>query len=171
VRRGLVFGPEERFHHYLGRCFAGFTMPNDLGLARVAAMRRADDLFFDIVSQIRMPGWSRGRVALVGDAAYAPSFLSGQGSSLALVGAYVLAGELAITADHAVAFAAYEGRMREFVRMNQGLAAAGGVFVAPRTVEELALRNQALRDPAGLPGDDGRAANSALALPAYAHAG
>jgi len=44
----------------------------------VRAMRAADDLFFDVISQIRMPAWSRGRVALVGDAAYAPSFLTGQ---------------------------------------------------------------------------------------------
>ena len=44
----------------------------------VRAMRTADDLFFDVISQIRMPAWSRGRVALVGDAAYAPSFLPGR---------------------------------------------------------------------------------------------
>ncbi|MFF5213379.1 FAD-dependent monooxygenase [Streptosporangium sp. NPDC000396] len=47
-----------------------------------------------------MPAWSTGRVALVGDAAYATSFMSGQGSSVSLVGAYVLAGELATHGDH-----------------------------------------------------------------------
>ena len=66
----------------------------------VEAMLAANDLYFDAVEQIRMPSWSKGRVALVGDAAYAPSFLTGQGTSLALVGAYVLAGELASHADH-----------------------------------------------------------------------
>lgn len=59
------------------------------------ALPDADDLFFDAVSQIRMPRWSEGRVALVGDAAFAPSFLTGQGTSLALVGAYMLAHSLA----------------------------------------------------------------------------
>src|SRR5262245_52023059 len=60
-------------------------------------VERAQDFYFDSVSQIRMLTWSRGRIALVGDAAYAPSLASGQGTSLALVGAYVLAGELSAT--------------------------------------------------------------------------
>ena len=60
----------------------------------LAAMREAPDFYFDSVSQVRMGSWSAGRVALVGDAGYCPSPLSGQGSSLALVGAYVLASEL-----------------------------------------------------------------------------
>jgi 2-polyprenyl-6-methoxyphenol hydroxylase-like FAD-dependent oxidoreductase len=74
----------------------------------VDAMRDADDLFFDTAGQIRMPHWSTGRVVLVGDAAYAPSFRTGQGSSLALVGAYTLADALAGRRDHAEAFAAHE---------------------------------------------------------------
>ena len=52
-------------------------------------------LYFDRVSQIRMPKWSQGRIALVGDAAYCVSLVAGQGSALAMTGAYVLAGELA----------------------------------------------------------------------------
>jgi 2-polyprenyl-6-methoxyphenol hydroxylase-like FAD-dependent oxidoreductase len=76
-------------------------------LGMLAAMREADDVFFDGVSQIRMPRWHRGRVALAGDAAYAPSFLTGQGSSLVLVGAYMLAGSLS-GRDHAAGLAAYE---------------------------------------------------------------
>ncbi|RYJ29142.1 putative oxidoreductase [Streptomyces sp. L-9-10] len=126
--------------------------------------------FFDTISQIRMPRWSTGRVALAGDAAHAPSFLSGQGSSIALVGAYVLAGELASHGSHIAAYAAYEDRTREFVKLNQDLATAGGASVLPRTADELALRNRALRDPARLPGDQGRSANSALILPDYADA-
>ncbi|MEU0254598.1 hypothetical protein ABZ299_19275 [Streptomyces sp. NPDC006184] len=62
--------------------------------------------FFDVVSQIHLPTGSSGRVALAGDAAHATSFLSGQGSSVSLVGAYVLAGEPAARADHTEAFAA-----------------------------------------------------------------
>src|SRR3546814_1737605 len=71
----------------------------------VDQMLKADDLFFDAVSQIRMPIWSSGRVVLTGDAAHATSFLSGQGSSCALVSAYVLAGELATHANYQEAFA------------------------------------------------------------------
>lgn len=137
----------------------------------VAAMHAADDLFFDVASQIHMPRWSQGRVALVGDAAHAPSFFSGQGSSIALVGAYVLAGELATNPDHRSAFAAYEHGARGFVELNQALAGKGGVSVAPRTAEELARRNAALRASSSLPsGDEGRAVNSALTLPTYAPA-
>lgn len=110
----------------------------------VEAMRRADDLFFDTVSQIHMPRWSLGRVALVGDAAYAPSFLSGQGTSLALVGAYVLAGELAAYADPIAAFTSYEQIVRPFVEANQELATGGGGLLLPRTPEELDRRNKAL---------------------------
>jgi 2-polyprenyl-6-methoxyphenol hydroxylase-like FAD-dependent oxidoreductase len=140
--RRLVFGPEDRFNHSLGSCFAIFSMPNDMGLSHggviygeagrsagvfavrnskdvfaflifasddppfgarpdvqeqykrteavfagggwevprlLEAMRRAEDLYSDTVSQTRMPVWSSRRVALVGDAAYAPSFRSGQG--------------------------------------------------------------------------------------------
>ena len=61
----------------------------------LAAMDTTDDLYFDRVSQIRMPSWRRGRIALVGDAAMAVSFLAGEGAGLAMTGAYVLAGEIA----------------------------------------------------------------------------
>jgi 2-polyprenyl-6-methoxyphenol hydroxylase-like FAD-dependent oxidoreductase len=111
----------------------------------VAAMRTAEDLFFDTVSQIRMPRWSTGRVALVGDAAYAPALLSGQGTSLALVGAYVLAGELATAGgDPTVAFPAYERALRPFVERNQELARTGGAVLIPRTRASLWLRNRVL---------------------------
>ncbi|GAB2832790.1 FAD-dependent monooxygenase [Actinocorallia aurea] len=85
------------------------------------ALRASDDFYFDAVAQVRMPRWSTGRVALVGDAAHCPSPMSGQGTSLALVGAYVLADELA-KASHPEAFAHYETRMRPFVEANQALA-------------------------------------------------
>ena len=85
----------------------------------LAAMPDAPDFYFDGMSVVEMERWSAGRVALVGDAAYGPSPASGQGTSLALVGAYVLAHELAAAGDHQVAFAAYEQRMRHFVTVNQ----------------------------------------------------
>jgi 2-polyprenyl-6-methoxyphenol hydroxylase-like FAD-dependent oxidoreductase len=111
----------------------------------LAAMRMADDLFFDSVSQIRMSSWTKGRVSLVGDAGYAPSFLSGQGTSLAVVGAYQLAAALAAAGgDHQVAFPVYEESMRHYVEQNQRLAlkAAGGMI--PRTTLGLWLRNRML---------------------------
>ncbi|MFJ3220269.1 FAD-dependent monooxygenase [Kitasatospora sp. NPDC086801] len=137
----------------------------------VSAMREADDLFFDVVSQIHLPTWSRGRVALAGDAAHATSFLSGQGSSVSLVGAYLLAGELAGHADHAAAFAAYERRARPFVERNQALAASGGTALVPGTQDMLDARNAALRNPTSLTGTGGRAAHTGVILPDYDHAG
>ncbi|MFC3450300.1 FAD-dependent monooxygenase [Amycolatopsis speibonae] len=131
----------------------------------VDTMRAADDLFFDVVSQIRMPRWSSGRVVLVGDAAHAPSFLTGQGSSLALVGAYLLARELAMTTDHTEAFAAYEQSLRGFVELNQALVTAGNSTMFPSTPEALEQRNTALRRLSALPEDAKEPAHSALTLP------
>ncbi|AQZ68727.1 unnamed protein product [[Actinomadura] parvosata subsp. kistnae] len=90
-------------------------------------MRRAPDFYFDSVGQVRLDRWTRGRVALLGDAAYCPSSLSGMGTGLALVGAYVLAGELAAAGgDHRVAFARYEEELRAYaegcLKMGDGVA-------------------------------------------------
>lgn len=134
----------------------------------VDAMRDADELFFDTAGQIRMPHWSNGRVVLVGDAAYAPSFLTGQGSSLALVGAYMLANALAGHPDHAAAFAAHERGLREFVAMNQALVDNGGATLFPTTASALQQRNTKLRDLVTLPSATSRPAHSALTLPAFA---
>jgi 2-polyprenyl-6-methoxyphenol hydroxylase-like FAD-dependent oxidoreductase len=229
--RRLVFGPEEQFHHYLGYCFAGFTMRNDFDLSSegvvwnapgrgaalyavggsdelhgflvftrtdppfdafrdpvaqrelvasvfagdgweiprmTGAMRTADDLFFDVVSQIRMPRWSAGRVALVGDAAYAPSFMTGQGSSVALVGAYMLAGGLATEPTHTEAFAAYERGTRPFVELNQAIVSNGSPSLFPRTAEDLRERDDMLRRTPSLPADTDRAEFSSLTLPNFA---
>jgi 2-polyprenyl-6-methoxyphenol hydroxylase-like FAD-dependent oxidoreductase len=81
-----------------------------------------DDLYFGALAQVRMPSWCHERVALVGDAGYCPSPFTGQGTSLALVGAFVLARELVLSdGDHAAAFSRYEARMRPFVLVNQDL--------------------------------------------------
>ncbi|MFI6499856.1 FAD-dependent monooxygenase [Nonomuraea typhae] len=140
---------------------AGWEVPGML-----AAMREADDVFFDAVGQIRMPRWSGGRVALVGDAAYAPSFLTGQGTSLALAGAYMLAASLA-GRDHAAGFAAYEHTTREFVTLNQGLVGEGGATLFPTTAEALEQRNDRLRKLSAIPSTEGRPAHSALTLPEF----
>ncbi|GAA4531212.1 FAD-dependent monooxygenase [Amycolatopsis samaneae] len=100
----------------------------------LAQARRAPDFYFDACAQVRLESWSAGRVALVGDAACAGSPLSGQGTSVALVGAYVLAGELAAAdGEHRAAFARYEQRLREFARVNNKFALGMAKRVAPRT--------------------------------------
>ncbi|MDA1360460.1 FAD-dependent monooxygenase [Glycomyces luteolus] len=87
----------------------------------LAAAETAPDFYFDSLSQIHMDRWSQGRAALIGDAAHCASAASGQGTSLALVGGYVLAGELAKAKGDPAAFAAYEGLMRPFAKANQAL--------------------------------------------------
>jgi 2-polyprenyl-6-methoxyphenol hydroxylase-like FAD-dependent oxidoreductase len=91
-----------------------------------SSMRQAPDFYFDAAAQIHMPHWTKGRIALIGDAGYAPSPLSGQGTSLALVGAYVLAGELfQAHGDHTKAFSQYEKVLHSFVKKNQKLVSMG----------------------------------------------
>ncbi|MED1412551.1 MULTISPECIES: FAD-dependent monooxygenase [Bacillus] len=111
-------------------------------------MKEATDFYFDEICQIHMPTWSKGRITLVGDAAYGPSPLSGQGTSLALIGAYVLAGELKATHDdYSRAFVTYEQEMRKFVEKNQkiGLLAAGSMV--EKSSFKIFLRNLMLRVP------------------------
>lgn len=92
--------------------------------ALLAAAGEADDFYFDSFAQIHMPSWSTGRVTLVGDAGYCASPLSGMGTSLALVGAYLLAGELGPASSFdglPDALARYESRMRPYVDTCQKL--------------------------------------------------
>jgi 2-polyprenyl-6-methoxyphenol hydroxylase-like FAD-dependent oxidoreductase len=98
------------------------------------------------MSQIEAPAWSAGRVALVGDAASCPSLLAGEGSGLAMVAAYVLAGELrAAGGDHATAYRRYEARLRPFIEGKQRSARRFAGYFAPRTRLGLWVRNQAMR--------------------------
>ncbi|TMR93095.1 FAD-dependent monooxygenase [Nonomuraea basaltis] len=92
---------------------AGWEVP-----ALLDAVRDAEDFYFDSIAQIHMDRWSKGRVVLVGDAAYCASPASGQGTSLAIVGAYALAGELATGGGTD----GYERELRDFVAANQALA-------------------------------------------------
>ncbi|MFI7544105.1 FAD-dependent monooxygenase [Actinoplanes sp. NPDC049599] len=116
----------------------------DLGWAvprMLAALATADDLYFDQICRVDIKPWSRGRVALVGDAACGAT-LGGMGNGTALVAAYTLAGELAAAGgDHTVAFARYEERIRPFARRAQRGGAGAGRFLAPKTARGLAIRN------------------------------
>lgn len=86
----------------------------------IDAMKESDMCYFDSIAQVRMPSWSKGRVALVGDAAHAAS---GIGTSLAMMGAYVLAREIGQSnGDYATAFAQYENAIRKFVEQGQDMA-------------------------------------------------
>jgi 2-polyprenyl-6-methoxyphenol hydroxylase-like FAD-dependent oxidoreductase len=108
-------------------------------------MPQARTFYIDRASQIRMASWSRGRVALIGDAAACPSLLAGQGSALAMVEAYVLACELhAAQGDYPAAFAAYERRLAQLVRAKQDAAIGLGSAFAPRNRLQLLLRNSAI---------------------------
>jgi 2-polyprenyl-6-methoxyphenol hydroxylase-like FAD-dependent oxidoreductase len=112
----------------------------------LARMSDAPDLYFDVVSQIRLASWSRGRVVLLGDAAACPSLLSGQGSALAMAGAYELAHALAAAdGDHRAAFARYERRFRPFVETKQRAAASFAAWFAPRTPLRLWIRDTLTR--------------------------
>ena len=109
------------------------------------AMDRADDLYFDRVSQIHLPHWSTGRVALVGDSAACPSLLAGEGTSLGMLEAYVLAGELCrVDGDFQKAFREYEARLHAFVTTRQKSAVWFRGFLAPQTAITLAVRNLVL---------------------------
>ncbi|MGV0769416.1 FAD-binding domain [Mycobacterium syngnathidarum] len=206
--RGLVFGPEERFEHYLGckvaacvvdgyrprtgattsdayltysipgRQIGQFTLRGDrtmfLFVFRdehghhdmtpkeqlhnqfddagwecreiLTAVDAVDDLYFDVVSQIRMDRWSQDRVLLIGDAAGCISLLGGEGTGLAITEAYALAGELAgAEGDHRRAFASYEALLRPFIEGKQAGAERMLGFFATRTRFGLWFRNVALR--------------------------
>ena len=102
--------------------------------AIIAALDRCSDIYFDRVSQIRMPKWSSGRVCLVGDAAFSPSLMAGQGSALAMAAAYVLAGEIAAAAGRPdVAFGRYEQVLKDFITGKQKAAEGFAASFAPRT--------------------------------------
>jgi 2-polyprenyl-6-methoxyphenol hydroxylase-like FAD-dependent oxidoreductase len=132
----------------LARVFAGagWELP---GL--IEQMWQTDELYFARVGEVRIDRWSTGRNVLLGDAAFGGSI--GMGTSMALVGAYVLAGELAAAGgDHRVAFPSYENEMREYVSRNQKRPPGGANGFAPRTRQGIWLRMQFMRLLSHLPG-------------------
>jgi 2-polyprenyl-6-methoxyphenol hydroxylase-like FAD-dependent oxidoreductase len=109
----------------------------------MAAMDGCDQIYADHVSQIHMPAWTSGRIALVGDAAFCPSLLAGEGSALAMAAAYVLAGELYVAGgNYREAFARYEQRLRPFITSKQATAHKFARALVPRTPFGLSLRNR-----------------------------
>lgn len=108
------------------------------------ALENTEDLYFDVVSQVRMDRWSQGRVLLIGDAAGCISLLGGEGTGLAITEAYVLAGELR-DGDHQRAFDRYETRLRPFIESKQSGARQFLGFFATRTRFGLWFRRMAIR--------------------------
>jgi 2-polyprenyl-6-methoxyphenol hydroxylase-like FAD-dependent oxidoreductase len=127
----------------LTRTFSGTGWVAEQVLADLAD---STDLVVEELGQARMDAWSTGRVVLLGDAAWCPSPLSGLGTSAALVGAYVLAGELARAGgDHRAAFAAYEGVLRPYLAQAQKLPPGGVNGFVPSSRLSIALRTRAIR--------------------------
>lgn len=114
---------------------AGWRVPEML-----AAMRDAPDFYFDAISQVRVERWHRGRVVLLGDAGYCGSPLAGLGTSMSLVGAYVLAGELASARDPETAFAGYQRIMAGYVEQGLRLPPGGVRAFAPGSRLAIRLR-------------------------------
>ena len=93
---------------------------------------RASAFYFDSITQLRLEHWTRGRVALVGDAGYCPGPAVGGSTSLAVVGAYTLAGELAAAGgDPARAYPAYEAALGDYVRSSRAFAATMAKRIVP----------------------------------------
>lgn len=146
---------------------AGWECPQIL-----AGLDDCKSLYLDRVSQIRMSRWTAGRVALIGDAAACPSLLAGQGSALAMIAAYVLAGEMQrANGNYQAAFAAYEARLHSFIDRKQLAARKFASSFAPRSelgVLLVSLVTRAMRIPLVAELAIGRSLRDALVLPSYA---
>lgn len=105
----------------------------------------ASALYYDQVSQIEMPNWSRGRVALLGDACQAVSLLAGQGASLAVAAARLLGSELGRTPTVPQALARYQSRLASVVAEKQAAGRRTAQWFLPTSPGRLALRRLALR--------------------------
>ncbi|MEU8238769.1 FAD-dependent monooxygenase [Actinoplanes missouriensis] len=122
----------------LRRAFAGRGWRSDDFLA---ALDDAPDLYFDSLSQVNAPRYSSGRVVLLGDAAYCPSPASGQGTSLALVGAYVLADQL----SNGGGLEGYERVMRPYVEKNLAFGRRMAKDMVPSSRLAIGFRNYGMR--------------------------
>jgi 2-polyprenyl-6-methoxyphenol hydroxylase-like FAD-dependent oxidoreductase len=127
----------------LGTAFAAMSWEVPRLLREV---EQAEAFYFDSITQLRMDTWSRGRISLAGDAGYCPGPAVGGSTSLAVVGAYVLAGELAAAGgDHVRAFAAYERELGEYVRRSRQFAINAAKSLIPSSNFQLWMMMHALR--------------------------
>jgi 2-polyprenyl-6-methoxyphenol hydroxylase-like FAD-dependent oxidoreductase len=120
--------------------------------ALIGQIDAAPDFYFDSCSQVVVPRWSSGRTGLVGDAAYCASPLSGHGTSMALVGAYVLGGELARAAgDVAAGLRSYEERLRPWIARIHRFAQGNGKTMTPAIALGIEFRRRAVQLQERLP--------------------
>jgi 2-polyprenyl-6-methoxyphenol hydroxylase-like FAD-dependent oxidoreductase len=119
---------------------AGWKVPGLLD-----AMPDAPDFYFDAISQVKVPRWHAGRIVLLGDAGYCGSPLAGLGTSMSLVGAYVLAGELASGVSPAEAFAEYQTQMAAYVEDGSQLPPGGVAAFAPNSALMIRMRALSMR--------------------------
>jgi 2-polyprenyl-6-methoxyphenol hydroxylase-like FAD-dependent oxidoreductase len=118
----------------------------------LAGMDQADDLYVDSISQILMDSWSRGRVTLVGDAGYSPGAAVGGGTSLAVLGGYVLATALAeANGEPTAGFGGYERTIAETVRHSRSIGPDAMKIIIPRSRSQIWLTAQAMRIVPRLP--------------------
>jgi 2-polyprenyl-6-methoxyphenol hydroxylase-like FAD-dependent oxidoreductase len=156
--------PEPLDYHYrdvdrqkqlLREHFAGIDWEVPRFLAELDA---APTFYFDSITQLRLDTWSRGRVTLVGDAGYCPGAAVGGSTSLAVVGAYTLAGALATHApDYTAGFSAYERDMADYVRRSRTFAIAAAKKVVPASRFDLWVVVNAPRLVSALPASVSRA--------------
>ncbi|RCW41032.1 2-polyprenyl-6-methoxyphenol hydroxylase-like FAD-dependent oxidoreductase [Halopolyspora algeriensis] len=103
------------------------------------------EIYYDQVAQIEMPSWSTGRVVLLGDACSAVSLVAGQGASLGIAGAYLLADQLARSPSIGHALARYEELWRPVAEEKQQVGRAGARTFVPETALQLQMRRAVLR--------------------------
>lgn len=170
ARAGFMFRSEHRLKdnrdeyeqkEFLCNTFRDFGWETQNILSR---MPQSDDFYFDAITQVKMSSWSKGRIALLGDAAYCPSPLSGQGNNLAFVGAYILAGELkAANGNYMQAFSRYHALLRSFVNANQEF----GVWVSKSFLVEDEVSKEVAEERSNKILTMIKSVSNALTLPQY----
>ncbi|NLR97039.1 FAD-binding monooxygenase [Rhizobium sp. P38BS-XIX] len=108
-------------------------------------LETAEDLYFDVLRQVKMDRWSKGHVVLTGDAAWCATPIAGIGTTLAIVGAYVLAGELSRSTELCEALQRYEEVLRPYVEKGQNVPKLAPKMLQPQTILGVALQRAVLR--------------------------
>ncbi len=127
---------------FLRERFAGVDWEADRVLR---GLETTDDLYFDVLRQVKMERWSKGRVVLTGDAAWCATPIAGIGTTLAIVGAYVLAGELSRSPDIQEALKRYEETLRPYVEKGQNVPKFAPKMLQPQTLLGVAVQRSVLR--------------------------
>jgi 2-polyprenyl-6-methoxyphenol hydroxylase-like FAD-dependent oxidoreductase len=133
-KKGQIAILQEKFRN------VGWRVPDLL-----RAMPDAPDFYFDEISKVKVDNWARGRAVLIGDAGYCGTPLAGMGTSMSLVGAYVLAGELAAAKTPEEAFAAYQREMADYVAEGTQLPPGGVEMFAPNGRLMIRMRAMSMR--------------------------